>query len=150
MDSTVLAVRAITASYGRQLLWPTLIVLVALYIIIFGLSWWLAAVFHPLWWLLVLMLTPLFIVGCLAWGLCFFLISRIHPKLNKTQTKLTREIVGHITHIAEQVGTPKFIILGRIVRDVVFGTNLRTSYIGEITHEPGDAKRKFDELRKSL
>lgn len=91
-----------------------------------------------------------FIVGCLAWGLCFFLISRIHPKLNKTQTKLTREIVGHITHIAEQVGTPKFIILGRIVRDVVFGTNLRTSYIGEITHEPGDAKRKFDELRKSL
>ncbi len=150
MDSTVLAVRAITASYGRQLLWPALIIIIAIYIVIFGASWWLAAVLHPLWWLLALLFTPLFIVACLAWGLCYFLISRIHPKLNRAQTKLTREVVEHISHIAEQVGTPKLIILGRVVRDVVFGTSLKSSYVGELTKEPGVTKHKFEKLRKSF
>lgn len=150
MDSTVLAIRAITAFYARQLLWPAIYVWVGVYAIIFGFSYWLAESFHPLWWLLVLMLTPIFLVGIALWVACFVLVSRLHPKLTSHQKKLTREIVAHISHIAEQVGTPKFIILGRIVKDVVFGSSLRSSYIGELTAEPGEAKRKFDELRKSL
>lgn len=150
MDSTILAIRAVTATFGRRLLWPTLIVVVALYTIVFGLSWWLAATFHPLWWLLVLMVTPIFVVSLALWGLCYLILARVHPSLNQKQRQLTKEIVGHISHIAEEMGTPKFIILGRIVRDVVFGTSIRGSYIGELTAEPGEAKRKFDELRASL
>lgn len=150
MDTTILAVRAVTATFGRRLLWPTLIVWVAVYLITFGLSWWLAAVLHPLWWLFVLMLTPLFVAGLALWGISYGLLARIHPKLDRTQQRLTKEIVDHVSHIAEEMGTPRFIILGRIVRDVVFGTSVRGSYIGELTAEPGEAKRKFDELRKSL
>lgn len=150
MDSTILALRAVTATFGRQLLWPTFVIAVAIYTIIFGLSWWLATTVHPLWWLFVLMLTPIFVVGLALWGISYFILARIHPKLNQAQRRLTKEIVGHVAHIAEEMGTPKFIILGRIVRDVVFGTSVRGSYIGELTAEPGEAKRKFDELRKSL
>lgn len=150
MDSTILAVRAITATFGRRLLWPVLIVLVAVYLIFFGLSWWLAAVVHPLWWLLVIMLTPLFFVLTLAWTFCFVLLRRIHPPLNARQKQLSNEIVDHISHIAEQVGTPRFLILGRILRDAVFGSSLKGSYIGQMTREPGEAHRKFEELRRSL
>ena len=150
MDSTILAIRAITAIFGRQLLWPVLIIGGALYLLLFGLSWWLAAVLHPLWWLLVLMLTPLFVIGLLLWGFCFFILSRIHPRLSTKQKTLTKEIVGHISHIAEEIGTPKFIILGRIIKDVVFGNSLRGSYVGELTADSGQAKRKFEELRKSF
>ena len=150
MDATILAIRAITATLGRRLLWPVLIVLVAVYLIFFGLSWWLAAVVHPSWWLLVIMLTPLFFVLSLVWTLCFVLLRRIHPPLTARQKQLTHEIVGHITHIAEEVGTPRFIILGRILRDAVFGSTLKGSYIGQMTREPGEAHRKFEELRRSL
>lgn len=150
MDSTILAVRAVTATFGRKLLWPVLIVLVAVYLIVFGLSWWLAAAVHPLWWLLVIMLTPLFCVLGLVWTLCLVLLRRIHPPLNPHQKKLTHEIVDHIAHIAEELGTPRFIILGRILRDAIFGTSLKGSYIGQMTREPGEAHRKFEELRRSL
>lgn len=150
MDSTILAVRAITAHYGRQLLWPVLWIGLAIYLVIFGVTWWLATSFSNWWWLIELFATPMFFVGTLLWIACFVTIRRIHPKLNKEQRKLVREIVGHAAHIAAEMGTPKFIILGRIVRDVVFGTSIRGSYIGELTAEPGEAKRKFDELRRSL
>lgn len=150
MDSTILAVRAITAVFGHKLLWPVLIVLVAVYMIIFGLSWWLASAVHPLWWLLVVMLTPLFFVLSIVWVLCFALLRRIHPPLNARQKKLTTEIVDHIAHIAEELGTPRFIILGRILRDAVFGSSLGGSYIGQMTREPGEAHRKFEELRRSF
>ena len=150
MDSTILAARAVTATYAKQLLWPALYLWVGLYAVIFALSYWLAATFHPLWWLLVLMLTPIFIVGAALWGFCFAVATRIHPKLDAHQRRLTREIVAHVSSITEQLGTPKFMILGRIIRDVVFGTSLRSSYLGELTAEPGEAKRKFDELRKSF
>lgn len=150
MDSTILAIRAITAHYGRTLLWPVLIIGVIFYICVFGLSWLLAVQLSAWWWLLVILLTPISIVCLFLWILCFAIIRRIHPKLDKKQRQLVREISGHAAHIAAEMGTPKFIILGRIVRDVVFGTNIRGSYIGELTAEPGEAKRKFDELRRSL
>lgn len=150
MDSTLLAIRAITAHYGRQLLWPVLWIGLGIYALVFGLTWWLAYNLSSWWWLIELFATPLFMIGLLLWSACFVIIRRIHPKLNKDQRKLVREIVGHATHIAAEMGTPKFIILGRIVRDVVFGTSVRGSYIGELTAEPGEAKRKFDELRRSL
>lgn len=150
MDSTLLAVRAITAYYGRQLLWPVLWIGVAVYAAILCGTWWLANSFGTWWWLIEMFVTPMFFVGVLLWVACLVIIRRIHPKLNKDQRQLVREVVGHASHIATEMGTPKFVILGRIVRDVVFGTSIRGSYIGELTAEPGEAKRKFDELRRSL
>lgn len=150
MDSTVLTVRAITAVFGRRLLWPVLIVLLAVYGIVFGLSWWLAAVVHPLWWLLVVMLTPICIVAGALWIVCFLLLRRIHPPLTTHQKRLTNELVDHVAHIAEELGTPRFIILGRVLRDAVFGSSLRNSYIGQMTREPGEAHRKFEALRRSF
>lgn len=150
MDSTVLAVRAITAVYGRQLLWPAIIVWLAAFAVVFGLSWWLATAFHVLWWLLALMLTPLFIVGIGVWSLCFVIISRLHPPLSKDQRALTKEIVSHVTTIAGELGTPKFIILARIVKDVMFGNTLKGSYIGSMANESVETKRKFNELRQSF
>lgn len=150
MDSTVLSIRAITAVFGRRLLWPVLILLIASYAIIFGLSWWLAIAIHPLWWLFVVMLTPIYLVAAILWTICFVILSRIRPPLTARQTQLTNEIVDHISHIAEELGTPRFLILGRVLRDAVFGTSLRSSYIGQLTKEPGQVHRKFEELRKSL
>lgn len=150
MDATILSIRAITAIFGRRLLWPVLVLLIAVYAIIFGISWWLATAIHPLWWLFVIMATPIFLVGSILWAICFALLSRIHPSLNPRQTKLSSEIVDHIAHIAEEVGTPRFIILGRVLRDAVFGTSLRSSYIGQLTKEPGQVRTKFEELRKSF
>lgn len=150
MDTTVLAVRAITAVYGRQLLWPALIVWLAAYAIIVGISWWLATAFDTLWWLFAILLAPLFLVGIGIWSLCFVIISRLHPKLTKEQRTLTKDIVASITSLASELGTPKFIILARIVKDVMFGNTLRGSYIGGVASESSEVKHKFDELRKSF
>lgn len=150
MDSTVLAVRAITATYGRQLLWPALVVWIGVFAIIVGLSWWLATTVDTLWWLIAILLTPLFLVGIGVWSLCFVIISRLHPKLTKEQRALTKEIVANITTLATELGTPKFIILAHIVKDVLFGSSLRGSYIGSMASESTETKRKFDALRRSF
>ena len=150
MDSTVLAVRAITAVYGRQLLWPALVVWLAVFAVIVGLSWWLATAVDPLWWLMAVLLAPLFLVGVGIWSLCFVIISRLHPKLSKEQRQLTKDIVAGITTLAGELGTPKFMILAHIVKDVMFGSSLRGSYIGSVTSESADTKHRFDELRKSF
>lgn len=150
MDSTVLAVRAITTLYGRQLLWPALVVWLSAFAIVIGLSWWLAAAVDTLWWLMAILLTPLFLVGIGIWLLCFVIISRLHPKLDKEQRRLTKDIVAGITTLAVELGTPKFMILAHIVKDVMFGSSLRGSYIGSMASESADTKRKFDELRKSF
>lgn len=150
MDTTILAVRTVAATYILTLLKPLLLIVGGLYIVILGLSWWLASAVHGLWWLLAIMATPLCAVLLLALGGSFLLARRLRPQITPSQQQLAEKVTRQISALAEQIGTPKIVIFARVVRDIAMRSNIRDSYIGELAQEPGELRQNFIDLRVSF
>lgn len=150
MNATILAVRAVAATFVVGIIKPLLFIVGGVYVVIFGLSWWLASAVHVLWWLLAILTAPLCVVLLIALSASFLLARRLRPQMNQSQHQLASSITDQINNIAEQVGTPRVIILARVVRDIVTQTDIRRSYIGELAQEPGELRRNFLKLKDSF
>lgn len=148
MESTILAIRAISSLYARRLLWPFLWVGIAVYALVMGLIGWVAYVASNWWWLLSIGPTLLLSIALMIWLTGYVLVRRIAPPMNKRQTKAAKKVIGHIDRVAEHVGTPPFIILFRIVRDSVTRPQSDRTFIGEWVREPGDIHHDFETLRR--
>lgn len=147
MDSTILAIRAITSLYVKRLLLPILVIGFGVYVAVIGIIWWIAASVSNWWWLLAIVPTLVVLVGLAIWTVVRVLVGRISPPMNKRQTTAAKKFIKRIDGAAEHIGTPKFIIIYRVIKDVLFRPTNGKTYIGEIANEPGEARREFDELR---
>lgn len=147
MDQTVLAVRAITTEYAKRWLWLPLAIGVGIYVALLLVIGWIASVASQWWWLLAIVPTFIFLVALTIWIVVRVIVGRIAPVMNKQQKVAARAFVGRIDKVAERIGTPKFIILFRILKDVVMRPTSSKTYIGEIASEPGEMRRAFDHLR---
>lgn len=150
MDQTVLAIRAITSEYAKRWLWLPFAIGVGVYVLIIGLIWWVAAEASPWWWLLAIIPTLLFLIALTIWIIARIITERVAPEMNKKQKKAAKAFVGRIDKVAEHIGTPKFVILYRILKDVVVRPTSSKTYIGEIASEPGEMRRAFDDLRSTF
>lgn len=148
MSSTVKAVRAVTSEYAKQLLWPILFIGVGAYTAIMLIISWIAYIVSPWWLLLAFVPTVLFCVGLAIWIGVRATASRIAPDMNQRQKAATRKVVKLVGSVAEQLGTPRFVLIFRIIKDVVFPSSSKQTLIGELTETPGQLHRSFDELRK--
>ncbi|RYX79421.1 hypothetical protein EON76_01735 [bacterium] len=147
MDSTILAIRAITSLYVKRLLLPILVIGLGVYVVIIGLIWWIAASVSNWWWLLATVPTVVLLIGLAIWVVVRILVGRIAPPMNKPQTVAANKFIKRIDGVAERIGTPKFVVIYRVIKDVLFRPISGKTYIGEIASEPGEARREFDELR---
>lgn len=91
--------------------------------------------------------TLLFLIVLTLWIIVRIIAVRIAPIMNKTQRKAARAFVDKIDKATEHLGTPKFVVLYRIIKDVVIRPTSGKTYIGEISQEPGEMRRAFDHLR---
>ncbi len=148
MDSTILSIRAVSSEYAKQLLWPVLFVVLGVYIGIMALIWWVAATASPWWWLLTVIPTCLVIILGSVWVVARALILRLAPTMNTQQKSATKHFVKRINRVAEHMGTPRFVIIYRIIKDALMRPTSGQTFIGEIAQEPGEMKRAFEELRR--
>lgn len=149
MNATILAIRAITSVYAQQLLMPILWIGLGIYAFVMAIIIWIAYVASPWWLLLALMPTALIIVGVLLWAIVWGLSKRLSPPLDKKKRQATKKFVSHIGRVAEQIGTPKFVLVFRVIRDVLSApTNSSQTFIGEIASTPGEMHRDFEKLRE--
>jgi hypothetical protein len=148
MSSTVKAVRAVTSHYAKDLLRPILVIGIAVYAIIMALVIWITVAVNGWWILLGFIPTILFCVGLAIWGGVWFAARRLSPDMNKTQKKATKEVVEQVSKVAEQLGTPRFILIFRIIKDVTFPSSSKQTLIGELADTPGQLHRSFEALRK--
>jgi hypothetical protein len=148
MNSTILAVRAVTAVYARQLLWPLLWIGLGVYAVVLAIVIWIAYAVSPWWMLLAILPTILIIVGLLIWIIIWGLTKSLEPDMNKEKRVATKKFVGHIGRVAEHVGTPKFVIFYRVLKDIVARPEKGETFIGEIAQTPGEMRRDFETLRK--
>lgn len=147
MNSTVLAIRAITSTYASQLLWPVLWIGLAAYGVLWALVIWLATAVSPWWLLLEIVPTILFAAGIALWIIARILVGRVAPVMNAKQKSATKKFVQHLNKTAEHLGTPKFVLLYRIVKDAWMRPNSGRTFIGELAQTPGDMKHDFERLR---
>jgi len=147
MDKTVLAVRAITSEYAKRWLWLPLAVGGGVYLLVMIIIGWVASVASAWWWLLAIIPTVIFLVALTIWIATRLIVGRIAPNMNSRQRKAARRFIDRIDKAAEHIGTPKFVIIYRILKDVITRPTSSKTYIGEIAQEPGEMRRAFDDLR---
>lgn len=147
MDQTVLAIRAITSEYAKRWLWLPLALGAGVYIVLMVIIGWIAAVASPWWWLLAIVPTFVFLIALTLWIIARVIAGRVAPVMNKRQRKAARKFIDRLDKVAEHLGTPKFVVLYRIIKDIVVRPTSSKTYIGEITQEPGEMRRAFDDLK---
>ena len=149
MTPTILAIRAVTGEYALQILRPILWIGLGVYAIIMGLIIWIAADVSSWWLLLAIVPSLIFVVGLLIWVIVWTLARRLSPQMNKTQKKATKKFVSHIGKTAEHMGTPRVLLIVRVIKDVLFPpVNGNRTFIAELAQTPGDMHRDFEQLRK--
>lgn len=119
-----------------------------MYALVAALVIWIAYA-ASLWWLLLgIVPTTLFCVALAIWIGVFVTAGRLAPDMNREQKKATKRVVKEVGSVAEHIGTPRFILIFRIVRDVVMPPRTGQTLIGELAGTPGKLHREFEALRK--
>lgn len=148
MNATILAIRAITSIYAQQLLLPVLWIGVSVYVLVLTLVIWIASISSPWWTLLAVVPTVLIVAGIFLWVVVWALAQHLAPPLNAEKRQAAKQFIAHISRVAEQAGTPKFVLIMRVIQDVVFAPDTSRTFIGEIASTPGDMHRDFERLRE--
>ena len=143
-----MAVRAVTAEYASQLLKPVLWIGTGVYVLIIGIIIWAGTASSPWWLLFTIMPTALFVIGLAIWVGIWVMAKRLAPEMNKPQRVATKKVVKQVSTVAEQLGTPRFILIFRLVKDVIFPRTTKQTFISELAETPGQLHRSFQELRK--
>lgn len=148
MGSTLLAVRAVSSEYVKQTLKPLLLIGIAVYVVLVAVIIWIAVAVSPWWLLLGVIPSILFCAGLAIWVTARIIANRIAPSMNGKQRRAARKVVGRINSAAEQMGTPRFVMFIRIIKDILFPPASGQALINELVGTPGELKREFEALRK--
>lgn len=149
MDNiTTKSVRAIASTMVRQFLTPFIIaiflLLLAAIVLVIVLS-----VNYSSWWLVSLfVLVPFSLVFALITAGLWFIYRKITPTMSKAQAKAVNQFTDRVAGYSDLVGTPRFMIAFRVVRDVI--RKRPRKYVGELVDSSTELKRDFEAVRHSF
>lgn len=136
MNPHILAIRALASTLARNILLPIIIAAAIIFALIIILLLWIADAIGS--WLLLLII-PVAFTGIII-GIALFIIYRtvrsIQPKnMSKDQKVATKEFISHLETYAELKGTPKFLIVWKIIMSALKKSprEYMSSLIGEST-----------------
>ncbi len=145
MKSSLLAIRSIGAEFANRVFYPVLIVGIVIASLLVALIVWLATLSD--WWLLLAI--PIVMVICVGAGLLGIVklvIRYVTPPLSSLQKKAVKQFVDKLQGVAETVGTPKFILLFRIIQDIA--APRENGFIGTISSDTSSLRGDFKELKR--
>jgi hypothetical protein len=129
MNSFALALSAIGSHLAMRLYIPAVIAAGAVVMACVAIGFWLTTT-SEWWWLLFI---PITILTCVILGMAMVvlaLIRYVRPSQTKTQATAVKQFVDKLQGIADIAGTPKFIILFRVIRSVA--APKRDSYLADL------------------
>lgn len=140
-------IRAISAEflsrkYKSAVLWFSVIS-----VLIVVLSVWLTAL-HALWWILVVVIACNILAGILALCLVGAVLKVGRPKINASQHVMVRDFVDKLESVSGAAQTPVFIIVFRIVKDLLFPG--RVSFIEKTANDSVSLRGDFIKLREAF
>ena len=141
-----LAIRAVGAEYASRLWKSSIYTTIIVSAVSIGVLLWLTSL-STWWWLLAI---PVSIGVSVAVGLLAVFrltIRHVRPKENQTQQELVRAFVNRLETASELIGTPKFIILFRVIRSIAAPRS--DSFLGDIVSTK-HLKKEFQAISQSF
>jgi hypothetical protein len=129
MKSYVLAIRAIGSEFGGRLWTQFLPIFIGTAILLMVLQLWLASL-NTWWWLLVIPISIFIGVGLVIGFVFRMLISYVRPAQTPDQRVSVPNFVDKLQFVNEVTGTPKIIVLFRVIRSIAAPSS--DSYLKDI------------------
>lgn len=129
MNSFVLALRAIGTNLAMRLYIPAAITAGTIMALLVAGGLWLTTLSNW-WWLLFVPITAALCVVLAVAAVVFLLILYVRPTQTKAQKQAVKQFVNKLQGIADVAGTPKFIILFRVVRSIAAPT--KDTYLADL------------------
>lgn len=145
MKPFVTTVRAIGSEYAAR----TVRALVPTFgigaVVVTGILVWL--LHFSLWWLVLAV--PVLVAIAAGIGLLLaatFVVRLATPRLSPSQQTATKDFVDKLQRVTESVGTPVFLVMFRVVRDVV--RPRETGFISQLAHDSTSLHTDFLRLQE--
>ncbi|MBC7459531.1 hypothetical protein H7200_02340 [Candidatus Saccharibacteria bacterium] len=147
MNETILTVRAVASEFARRLYQPVVIGLSVSMVAVIAILIWLLTM--SAWWLLLaLPLFILFIAMSILIIISGIVIRSVSPLQTKHQRTSVSLFVDQLQRISEVTQTPKFILLFRVVKDVIVPA--KTSFIQSVITDSASVRADFQSLVRSF
>lgn len=117
VKATFLAVRAIGSRFGVQLWNQVAIIAGIVLVLVSALLAWLVSM-SAWWWLLAVPCGIVFSVVIAVFVVFRLLLNYVNTAHKPAQKQVTKAFVEKVQFVQEFIGTPKFVILFRVVRSV--------------------------------
>ena len=145
-NRTFQAIRAIGSEFAARLWRFSLFVTIGICVVLAPLFTWLISV-SAWWWALAFPLIIALSVAVALLVIFFLLIRHVRPQLSDDQSKQVGNFVDKLQRVQELSGTPRFIILFRIIRSVAAPRS--EPYLKEL-FETKDLHRDFVAITKTF
>lgn len=148
MKPSAYAVKAISIEYIRRslrsvalagIIIATILIIVAI-LLVRQSEWWLV-MFTPI--LFIVFICTILLIA--AW----YVLHTFSVDVTATQKKLVSDFVDKLTRVSEVAKTPTFILLFRVIRDVVRPSR-RTSFVISMTQDSSTLHKDFITLQKNF
>ncbi len=119
MDAYTKASRAVLAAYAKKTLLPFEIAAIVLFILAMLGTAWLIVQISAWWWVLMILVIAYGLIGSIVWLIIHFTIDKLRPEQDSEQKAAVKRFISDVDKIADTMGTTRFGLLLRIIRDVM-------------------------------
>lgn len=141
------AIRAVAAGFALRILKPVAIIGIGVLITLIGLSIWLVTI-NDWWWILLAFLLFITAFFSIALVIAALLLRALNPPQTKAQRTQVQRFVDTLQKTAETVQTPKFILLFRLIVDVISPS--KKGIVSELSHDASSLQKDFKEIIASF
>lgn len=138
-------IRAVGSEFALHKLKPIMIVFSLAAVAVIAGSVWLVGI-SAWWWLVVVPALLLMLIGLVALAITRMVVEALKPRLTKTQSFAVSGFVGKLERTAEALQTPMFIIVFRVIWDVI--RSPEKSYIATVAEDSTTLNKDLIDLQK--
>jgi len=146
MNPTIKAIRAIGSEFALRIFKPIVIIFIIVAVILLAGSVFLTT-FSGWWWILFALVLFVALIGSTVCIIIGVILSTVKPLQSKIQMSQVKSFVDKIQNLTDVAGTPKPIILFRVVRDVI--SKREDSYTRRISSETLSMRNDLQDIISS-
>ena len=147
MNGILLVLRAVSVEFARRIYVPIVIIAAIIGVIAIILSIWLTAM-SAWWWILVVIVFLGVIIAGVILGVIAIIMNVANPKQTRAQKIDVKMFVDKLQGLSEITQTPKFILLFRIVKDIV--APKEDGFVKKTIGNTLSLRKDFETLRNSF
>jgi len=147
VKDAIIVIRAVGTEFARRLFLPAALIVLGVAIVSIVTMIWLLTI--SAWWLLLAV--PVFllvVVSVILLAVTSVVIQTVAPQQTARQRSEVKRFVDKLQTLSDVIQTPKFILLFRIVKDIVLPS--QNGFIQSTSGDTLSLKKDFQALQRSF